>query len=171
MPNHDLRLASLANMPGFLKSAFSGLNPEQTRTRGPDGTPSPVEQVWHLADLEREGFTKRIARLLEEAEPELPDFDGAKVAAVRNYRAMSLEDGLSAFTAARRANIAALRAVDAQSWFRSGTQEGVGRVSLCDIPGFMSQHDSAHRAEIDAWKASVNRERARNRSSQFGKDH
>ncbi len=145
-------LASLASMPEFLKSAFSGLTEEQTRTRGRDGTPSPVEQVWHLADLEREGFRERIGRLLAEPDPQLPDFDGAKVAADRNYRALSLEDGLFAFTAARRDTIAALRAIDAQSWLRSGTQEGVGRISLCDIPSFMFQHDTAHRTEIEAWK-------------------
>ena len=148
-------LASLEGMPGFLKSALSGLDPEQARTRGPDGILSPVEQVWHLADLEREGFRERIDRLLAEAEPELPDFNGAKLAADRNYRSLSLEDGLSAFEDARLANISALRAIDDQSWFRSGTQEGVGRVALCDIPGFMFQHDFAHRTEIEAWKASV----------------
>ena len=62
---------------------------------------------------------------------------------------------LSAFSDARLANISALWAVDDQSWFRSGTQEGVGRVALCDIPGFMLQHDFAHKTEIEAWKASV----------------
>ena len=148
-------LASLEEMPAFLASALSGLNPEQARTPGPDGLPSPVEQVWHLADLEREGFRKRIAGLLAEVEPEFPDFNGAKVAAERNYRSLSLEDGLSAFKDARLANISALRGVDDQSWFRSGTQEGVGRVALCDIPAFMFQHDFAHRTEIEAWKASV----------------
>jgi len=150
-------LASLEGMPGFLKSALSGLDPEQARTRGPDGILSPVEQVWHLADLEREGFRERIDRLLAEAEPELPDFNGAKLAADRNYRSLSLEDGLSAFKDARLANISALRAIDDQSWFRSGTQEAVGRVALCDIPGFMFQHDFAHKTEIEAWKTSISR--------------
>jgi hypothetical protein len=37
----------------------------------------------------------------------------------------------------------------------NGTQEGVGKVSLCDMPGFMSQHDSAHRGEIESWKRAV----------------
>lgn len=148
-------LASLASMPEFLKDAFSGLNREQASARAPDGTPSPVEQVWHLTDLEREGFKVRIRRLLTEPEPQLPDFNGAKVAAQREYRSLSLEDGLSAFAEARWDNIAALRAIDAQSWFRSGTQEGVGRISLCDIPSFMSQHDAAHRTEIETWKTSI----------------
>jgi len=144
-------LAALAHMPDYLNDTFTGLGAEHTRTPGPDGIPSPVEQVWHLADLEREGFGTRIRRLLSETGPDLPDFDGTKVAAERNYRARSLEDGLVAFAEARRQNIAALRGLDRESWYRNGTQEGVGPVSLCDIPAFMSQHDSAHRREIEAW--------------------
>jgi hypothetical protein len=114
-----------------------------------------VEQVWHLADLEREGYGERIRRLLAESDPQLPDFDGAKVARDRNYRSLSLEQGLAAFAAARERNIAALRALDAPSWLRGGRQDGVGTVSLCDIPGFMFQHDAAHRIEIEAWKKSA----------------
>jgi hypothetical protein len=148
-------LASLANMPVFLRNVFAGLSSEQARTLGPEGTPSPLEQVWHLADLEREGFRERIRRLLSESEPHLPDFNGAKVAAERNYRALSLEVGLVWFTKARQHNLAALRTLDNERWLLSGTQEGVGRVSLCDIPGFMSQHDLAHRIEIEAWMKSV----------------
>jgi hypothetical protein len=148
-------LGALANMPVFLRNVFADLNSEQARTLGPDDTPSPLEQVWHLADLEREGFGERIRRLVSESEPYLPDFDGAKVAAERNYRARSLEAGLESFTEARRDNLAALQALDNDSWLRSGTQEGVGRVALCDIPGLMAQHDSAHRLEIEAWRNSV----------------
>jgi DinB superfamily len=144
-------LAALANMPVFLRRVFAGLDSEQARTLGPDGTPSPVEQVWHLADLEGEGFGQRIRRLVSETEPHLPDFNGAKVAAERNYRALSLEAGLVSFAVARRDNLAALRALNDESWYRVGTQEGVGRVSICDIPAFMAQHDSVHRNEIEAW--------------------
>jgi hypothetical protein len=147
-------LASLVSMPGFVRAAYAHVNPEQCRAPGSDGSFSPVEQVWHLADLEREGFGERIRRLLAEPEPQLPDFDGARIAADRNYRSRSLEEGLLAFEAAREKNIAVLRAVDAHAWVRSGTQDGVGRISLCDIPSFMAQHDAAHRIEIDAWKKS-----------------
>jgi hypothetical protein len=148
-------LASLNSMPEYLREIFAGLTSEQARTAGPDGAFSPVEQAWHLADLECEGFGVRIQRLLTESEPHLPDFDGTKIAAERNYRSLSLEDGLLAFTEARRKNVAALPAIDSPMWLRSGTQEGVGSVSLCDVPNFMFQHDSAHRAEIEAWKNSV----------------
>jgi DinB superfamily len=148
-------LASLNSMPEYLREIFAGLTPEQARTPGPDETFSPVEQVWHLADLEREGFGVRIQRLLSEPEPHLLDFDGTKIAAERSYRSLPLEEGLLAFTEARRKNIATLSVIGFPMWSRSGTQEGVGSVSLCDIPNFMLQHDSAHRAEIEAWKKSV----------------
>jgi hypothetical protein len=148
-------LASLVSMSEYLREMFAGLTSEQARTPGPNESFSPVEQVWHLADLEREGFGERIQRLLSEVEPHLPDFDGAKIAAEQSYRSLPLEEGILAFTTARRENIAALQAIEFKMWSRSGVQEGVGSVSLCDIPNFMLQHDSAHRAEIEAWKNSA----------------
>jgi hypothetical protein len=153
----DAFLASLASMPDFLRASFLEFSLEQTRTVGPGGIASPVEQVWHLADLEREGFGARISRLLHESDPYLPDFDGTRIAAERDYRSRDFEDGLRAFTKARVENLAVLRTLDTLSWFRPGTQEGVGRVSLCDIPSFMFQHDAAHRAEIETWLSSVAR--------------
>ena len=146
-------LARLGGMVGYLDDAFSTLNAAQARVPGPDDSFSPVEQVWHLADLEREGFAVRIDRLARGGSPHLTDFDGAAIAKARNYRALSLAGGLAAFRAARERNISFLRAVaSAEVWAQSGTQEGVGSVSLCDMPSFMSQHDAAHRAEIEAWK-------------------
>jgi len=145
-------LRSLADMSDFLKSAFADLTEEQARTPGPDGAFAPVEQVWHLADLEREGFGLRIRRLQTEEHPHLPDFDGTRIARERDYRSLSLREGLREFNAARADNIAALHAVSANEWTRGGTQEGVGNVSLCDMPVFLLQHDEAHKSEIEDWQ-------------------
>jgi hypothetical protein len=143
-------LERLSGMPTFLDEAFSGLTRAEALIEGADGF-SPVEQCWHLADLERDGYAVRIRRLLNEVEPELPDFDGEQVARERNYKSLSLDQGLEAFRRARAENLAALRALTSSEWERRGRQEGVGRVGLCDIPLMMSEHDAAHRAEIDAW--------------------
>jgi hypothetical protein len=150
-------MAALTGMPAYLRSVFADVAPEQMTAPGGDGTPSPVEQVWHLADLEREGFGVRIERLLSEREPHLPDFDGTRIAAERDYRSRSFAEGLARFSEARQRNVEILRTLEPASWYASGTQEGVGPVSLCDIPGFMSQHDSAHRAEIESWRRSADR--------------
>lgn len=145
-------LETLASMKDFLSESIGGLSEQERLAPAPDGGFSPVEQVWHLADLEREGFAVRIRRLRSESAPALPDFDGARIAAERNYRALSFEEGLSAFAAARHANVEAFRAMRPDEWDRSGTQEGIGTVSLCDMPELMCQHDEAHKAEIREWR-------------------
>lgn len=147
--------SELEHMPDFLHATFAELDPARGAEPGPDKLFSPVEQCWHLADLEREGFGARITRLLNEHDPLLPDFDGDRVARERNYRSLSLPEGIAAFREARRRNLAALRAVTEHQWARQGVQEGVGTVGLCDMPSLMAQHDAAHRAEIETWIGSA----------------
>ena len=144
-------MAGLEGMPDFLAERFASLSADEAALPGPGDAFSPVEQCWHLADLEREGFGARIRRLLEEEDPLLPDFDGARLARERQYRSRSLAEGLAAFRSGREANLAALSRVEREQWTRAGTQEGVGRVALCDLPSMMAEHDLAHRVEIEAW--------------------
>ena len=144
-------LAELATMPAFLEERFGTLSPEAARRAGPHDTFSPVEQCWHLADLEVEGFGARIRRLASEESPALPDFDGARIARERDYRSRALPPALRAFRAAREENLATLRSLAEDAWARSGVQEGVGKVTLADVPRLMREHDRSHRAEIDEW--------------------
>ena len=148
--SQDTLLEHLSAMPGLLAKAFEGLSADDARVEGADGF-SPVEQCWHLADLERDGYGLRIRRLLAEDEPALADFDGERVARERNYKALSLREGIESFRQARADNLAALRQLSVLEWERRGTQEGVGPIGLCDVPAMMAEHDAAHRAEIEAW--------------------
>jgi hypothetical protein len=150
-------LLALREMPDFLERALGGLSAEQARQRGAGGTFAPVEQAWHLADLERDGYALRIRRLLAEDRPSLPDFRGDRVAEQRQYLTLSLAEGLRAFREAREATLALLALVPAEAWERAGEQEGVGEVALRDIPSMMVQHDAGHRAEIEAWLAALPR--------------
>jgi hypothetical protein len=142
---------ALLMMPDFLAQTFADLPASDSCVPGPGGSFSPVEHCWHLADLERDGYAVRIHRLLSETAPDLPDFDGARVAAERQYQRLELADGLAAFREARLANVLRLRAAATDDWSRSGTQAGVGPVSLADVPRMMAEHDAGHRQEIDAW--------------------
>ena len=150
----------LEAMPDFLAATFSGLTPEEALIPGPQGAFSPVEHCWHLADLECFGYGVRIGRLRGELEPHLPDFDGARVAREREYRKLSLAEGIEAFRRARLSNLEALRALEPGDWLRTGSQEGVGRVALCDLPSMMAEHDASHRSEIQEW-SKVGYRRAR----------
>ena len=147
----DALLDDLRAMPEYLASAFTGLSAADAAVPGPDGALAPVEQCWHVADLEREGYGLRIQRLLGEADPVLADFDGARIARERAYRSRSLAEGLAAFREARCQNLARLRALTAAEWPRTGIQEGVGPIALCDVPAMMAEHDAGHRQEIAAW--------------------
>jgi hypothetical protein len=152
-------LDRLAAMPAFLADLFGALSEDEAK-RGVDGALSPVEQVWHLADLEREGFGVRIERLLNEDNAQLPDFDGTDAAQRRNYRAKSLHEGMAAFARARQDNIDALSRVTPAEWVRRGVQQGVGPVALSDIPTMMAGHDASHRKEITDWCADGSRRSA-----------
>jgi hypothetical protein len=118
------------------------------RTRDSAGNFALVEQVWHLADLEEEGYTVRITRILGETNPSLPDFRGDVVARERRYIEQALAPALQRFESARAANIARLSALTDEQWRRAGTQEGAGEVTLARVAEMMTEHDASHTEEL-----------------------
>jgi len=144
-------ISELEAMPTFLAHRVSHVPRAWQAVPGPNGSFSPVEQVWHLADLENMGFAERIRRLRAEDHPLLPDFAGDVVARERNYKSLSLLEGIEEFRRARQRNLAALQSLSTEEWTRDGEQEGYGHISLCDLPSMMVQHDESHREEIVAW--------------------
>jgi DinB superfamily len=136
----------LTVLPSMLSRVQESLSPVLWRVRS--GPFAFVEHCWHLADLERRGFGTRIERLLAEAEPFLPDFDGERIALERQYLVLSVDAGIAAFVAARGQNLATLRAIAPGQWERSGMQEQVGRLMLADLPRRILDHDRAHANEI-----------------------
>jgi hypothetical protein len=139
-------LEQLSLMPAVVAEVSAGVPEALVRVR--TGPFALVEQVWHLADLEREGFGERIRRLIAEEDPFLPDFDGERVARERQYLRLDLATALAAFSSARAETIRLLRSVPDACWTRSGRQEGMGRVALSDLPGRILDHDRAHLGEI-----------------------
>jgi hypothetical protein len=115
-------LAELASMPNYLEQAFADLTPADRSRNGVDGSFSPIEHIWHLADLEQQGFAARIQRLKTEICPSLEDFEGARIAREGNYKKRSWTQGFKAFRDARSANLSSLRRLDKQQWLRRGTQ-------------------------------------------------
>lgn len=150
MTRRDLEtlLLTLESTPALLEKAAASFSARQARIRPARGGFSFAENVWHLADLEREGYAVRIARILSEENPALANFDGDRVARERCYQEKDVERGIALFTRARAANLEALRRLSGDEWDRAGSQEGVGRVTLADIPRLMAEHDRSHGDEI-----------------------
>ena len=142
-------LEELGAMPAELERRASDCPKDSLRRKSANGGFSFLENVWHLADLEREGYGARIRRLRREDAPHLADFEGDRIARERNYNELDLGGGLAAFAAARRENLAVLRTLGGAEWDREGTQAGVGRVRLRDVPFMMREHDRSHRREIE----------------------
>jgi hypothetical protein len=141
-------LVTLESTPALLQRAAEDLPAAQARRRPAGGGFSLLEIVWHLADLEREGYAVRIRRLLSEEEPSLANFDGDRIAQERRYQDRDLAEGLAAFAAARRRNLEKLRGLAAADWNRTGVQDGVGRICLADLPQKMAEHDQSHTQDI-----------------------
>jgi len=150
MNRHKLEtlLLTLESTPAWLARAAARLSAEDARRRPAEGVFSLIENVWHLADLEREGYGERLRQILSEREPFLADFDGDRIARERNYQGLDLAKGLALFTVAREDNLEALRSRSLPDWTRSGEQEGVGRVTLEDVARMMAEHDRSHTRDI-----------------------
>lgn len=140
----------LPTFPQHLRDLVARAPQDRLTIRAKDGTFAVVEQVWHLADLEVEGYGARIAKMLAEDDPELPDFRGDVVAEQRNYRALNINDGLDKFAKAREANLALVAGLDNAQKQRTGRQEGVGRVTVARVLEMMGEHDAGHAAELHA---------------------
>jgi hypothetical protein len=141
-------LLTLESTPALLTRAAAALSPSEARCRPDEKSFSFVENVWHLADLEREGFGLRIRRILSEENPALLNFDGDRIARERAYQEKDVERGLALFARARAQNLEALRRLRRSDWKRSGSQEGVGRVTLADVSRMMAEHDRSHGTDV-----------------------
>lgn len=146
---HEI-LTRLGEMPGLLERTAAALSGAALGRRPARGGFSLVEHAWHLADLEREGYGVRLRRLLAEDRPHLPDFPGDRIARERDYLGSDPGLALALFDHARAQTLRQLGALEEAAWSRVGSQEGVGRVTLADVPGMMAAHDHEHVRELAA---------------------
>jgi DinB family protein len=150
MNRRDLEslLLTLESTPALLVRAAEALTENQASREPAGGGFSLIEHIWHMADLEREGYGVRIRRILSEDEPALADFDGERIARERDYKRLDLAEGLAQFAVARASNVRKLRTIHNSDWKRRGIQEGIGAVAMEDIPRMMAEHDRAHTSEV-----------------------
>jgi hypothetical protein len=135
---------TLAATPAAILNAIGNLSDEQQRRRSPDGEFSCIETVCHLRDLEVEGYTARIDRLLAEEGPVLPDIDGGRLAIERDYQGQDIRQALEVFTAARAKNLRTLRALTPEQLARPGTLAGTGMITLGKLLLMIQDHDLGH---------------------------
>lgn len=162
--NFAALLDFLAETPIKIAQLTSGFSPAELCLKNSDDEFSALENLCHLRDLELDGYTPRIKRILGEVDPALVDFDGARVAAESNYNSQQGELALQTFETARRANVAALRRLTDAQLKREGRLEGVGKVTLKQLAEMMAEHDEGHIEDLRVLHQRLNSIRSRQAS-------
>ncbi len=148
-------MALLTETPARVRVLLQNLSEREARFKPSAQEFSALEQVCHLSDLEREGYGARIEKLMREEQPFLPDFDGARIAAERDYNNQHLETMLDAFARARRANLRAINSLSPADLQRGGTLETVGPITLETLLLKMREHDEGHLQELNLLRAQL----------------
>jgi hypothetical protein len=141
-------LAFLNETPNQLANSIIGLSSAEVRFQNSPDEFSVLENICHLRDLELQGYTPRIRRILAEAQPALADFDGARVAAESSYNSERPGPALEAFQTARRENVEVLQALTEEQLKREGTLAGVGTITLRRLAEMMREHDEGHLEDL-----------------------
>jgi len=141
-------LTFLNETPNQLTNSTAGLSIAEVRFQNSPDEFSVLENICHLRDLELQGYTQRIRRILAESNPALADFDGARVAAESSYNNEQPDFALQAFQTARRENVEILQTLTDAQLSREGTLEGVGSVTLRRLAELMREHDEGHLEDL-----------------------
>lgn len=147
----------LNEAPIKLASLAAGLSNAELRLRDSPDEFSVLENICHLRDLELQGYTQRIRRIVAETNPALADFDGARVAAESNYNNEQPDVALQAFQTARQENVELLRALTEVELERGGTLAGVGSITLRRLVEMMQEHDEGHLEDLRALRLRIER--------------
>jgi DinB family protein len=154
-PGVGQQLDELRALPAFLQQLLAQFTIMQRKIQPAPGVFSFTEHVCHLRDLEREGYLLRIERMLSEDIPDLPEFDGAKVAAERNYSEEDVETALASFETLRETSLKMLASLSPQQLARKGRIGTFGIIGLEELIHRMVEHDRSHAQELNELKQMI----------------
>jgi hypothetical protein len=141
-PEREL-LDRLSVSPVRLRALLMSLSESALRTAPPAGGFAPIEDAWHLRDIEVEGHFPRIRRILAEDSPVLAPIDGDRIAVERRYLERELGAALDEFAQYREASLDVLGALSETAWSRRAIFQERS-VSLRELVVAMAEHDESH---------------------------
>src|SRR5258706_2652589 len=126
-------LTALEATPVRVRALVDGLDDDALSRRPADGRFTLRENVAHLRDIDAEGYERRVALMIEEEHPTLPDVDGRRLAEERAYHLQEVEPSLKAFETSRARAVARLRAAGEKALDRTGHLAGIGAITLAQL--------------------------------------
>jgi hypothetical protein len=142
-------LDRLTVSPVRLRALLTSLSEAALRTAPPGGGFAPIEDAWHLRDIEAEGHFLRIRRILAEERPVLASIDGERLARERRYLERELGTALDEFAQYREASVGLLGPLLEDAWLRTANFED-RNLSLRELVTAMAEHDESHLAALTA---------------------
>lgn len=139
-------LAGTASLVGELRQAMAD---GQGYALPRAGGFSLVQHLWHLADVEQQGWAQRFGRLLNEADPVLPGVDGDSLARDGRYQQRPWRAAARRFEAQRRRTLQALMHCDALVLRRPVHFSGQPATGA-EMLAAMLAHDHEHRSQMAA---------------------
>lgn len=154
----ETTISALAAFPPLLAAHYAQVPPGYATWAPPhwDGIPSehftPLAQLLHVRDIEREGYHVRIGRTLAEAAPRLADIDSYALAEQRDYVSATADDAgaaLADFAIARARTLQMLSQASAADLARPAEFEGYGPITLRGLAHLLCSHDQQHLAGLN----------------------
>jgi len=145
----------LVQTPKTVATLVKDLSADDLRVKKSPKEFSAIENICHLRDIEIEGYTPRISRILKEYKPRLPDIDGGRLAVEREYQTKDLSEALQSFANARNLNTEILKGLVAEQWDREGSMEGVGSITIRGLLIMMRDHDADHIRELSSLRVDL----------------
>ena len=142
-------LDQLTVSPVRLRALLTSLSESALRS-APSGVGfAPIEDAWHLRDIEAEGHFLRIRRILAEERPMLASIDGERLARERHYLEREVGTALDEFAQYREASVELLGPLGEEAWSRTAIFED-RVISLRELVKAMAEHDESHLAPLAA---------------------
>ena len=142
-------LAFLAGTASLVSELRQAMADDQGYAMPQAGGFSLVQHLWHLADVEQQGWAQRFDRLLREPAPVLPGVDGDRLAREGRYQQRPWRAAARRFEALRRRTLQALRRCDATVLRRPVQFSGLPATGA-EMLAAMLAHDQEHRSEMAA---------------------
>ncbi|MFT3897219.1 MAG: DinB family protein [Thermomonas sp.] len=118
-----------------------------------------IEQLWHVHDVEIDGYHQRFRRILEEAHPFLPDLGSEALAKARDYASRDAAPALEGFRVARARTVARLASLDDSRLSRTAEFQDYGPVTVRGLAHYLCSHDQQHLAGLQWLLGKIEAER------------
>lgn len=147
-------LAALAALPAQLEAYYVEIPAGFANWAPPDWNGIPgerftaIEQLWHVHDVEIDGYHQRFRRILGEDHPFLPDLGSEALAKTRDYASREARPALAGFRAARERTVGMLSSLDAAQLGRTALFEDYGPTTTRGLVHFLASHDQQHLAGL-----------------------